>query len=168
MAYEQNNNEKQPTPATGITGTVLGGTALAVATGILNGGLGGLFGNNNPAANPVYQLAQKDAEIVQLKAEKYADAKVDSLTKEVSVLSQRVAAIEVAEPLREQIIMQNVNSLQNTINRLVQPMIPNGNVAPGWGPSFVTPFPPPVPTFTVTSGGSSSSTPATTTTAQAA
>ena len=162
MAYE--NNDKQPTPVTGVLGTTFGATALAAATGILGGnGMGGLFGGNqNPAASPIYQLAQKDAEITRLQAEKYSDNKVAELTKEVSVLSQRVAAIEVAEPLREQIIMQNVNSLQNTINRLVQPMIPNGNIAPGWGPAFVSPFPPIPPVVPAVQGGTSTTTPTTT------
>ena len=166
MAYE--NNDKQPTPVTGVLGTTFGATALAAATGLFGGnGLGGLFGGNqNPAASPIYQLAQKDAEITRLQAEKYSDNKVAELTKEVGVLSQRVAAIEVAEPLREQIIMQNVNSLQNTINRLVQPMIPNGNIAPGWGPAFVSPFPPIPPVVPAVQGGSTT-TPTTTTAAAA-
>lgn len=81
-----------------------------------------------------------------------------ALTAEVSDLKTRVAAIEVAEPLREQILMQQIGCVQNTLNRLVQPMIPNANVAPGWGPAFVSPFPPPAPV--VQSG--STSTPATT------
>lgn len=166
MPYE--NNDKQPTPVTGVLGTTFGATALAAATGLLGGnGLGGLFGGGNPAASPIYQLSQKDTEIAQLKAERYADAQVKELSADVSVLKQRVAAIEVAEPLREQIIMQNVNSLQNTINRLVQPMIPNGNIAPGWGPAFVSPFPPIPPVVPAVQSGSSTTTPTTTTAAAA-
>ena len=107
--------------------------------------------SQNPASSTVYQLAQKDTEITQLKAERYADAQVKALTGEVCNLKQRVAAIEVAEPLREQIINERLNCVANTVNRLVQPMIPNGNIAPGWGPAFVSPFPPPPPQVTAAS-----------------
>lgn len=142
MVYE--NNEKQPTPVTGVLGTTFGATALAAVTGILGGnGMGGLFGGNqNPTASPIYQLAQKDAEITRLQAEKYADAQMKELSKEFSVLSQRVAAIEVAEPLREQILQQGINSVSATVARLVQPMISNMNIA------YPPPIPP-VPTFSV-------------------
>lgn len=138
------NENEYASKGVGTAGLTLGIIGTSLASGILNGnGLGGLFGNSNPTASPIYQLSQKDTEIAQLKAERYADAQVKELTADVSVLKQRVAAIEVAEPLREQILMQNINSLQATIGRLVQPMIPNANIAPGWGPAFVSPFPPP-------------------------
>ena len=69
-----------------------------------------------------------------------------------------VAAIEVAEPLREQILNERISCVQNTLSRLVQPMIPNANVAPGWGPAFVSPFPPAIPTSTTTPATASSTT----------
>ena len=157
MATYENND--YTSKGVGTAGLTLGVIGTALASGILNGnGLGGLFGNSNPAASPVYQLSQKDTEIAQLKAERYADAQVKELTADVSVLKQRVAAIEVAEPLREQILMQNINSLQATIGRLVQPMIPNANIAPGWGPAFVSPFPPPPFPAPATSQGGSTAT----------
>ena len=163
MAYENNNENK--TPVTGVLGTTFGATALASVMGLLGGnGTGGLFGNGNPAASPIYQLAQKDAEIVRLQAEKYADQQVKELTADVSNLKQRVAAIEVAEPLREQILQERINSVSATVARLVQPMIPNANIAPGWGPAFVSPFPPVVPTVNVQGGAS---TPATTSSSSA-
>lgn len=80
-----------------------------------------------------------------LKGERYTDSQVRELTGEVGNLKQRVTAIEVAEPLREQILQERINCVANTVNRLVQPMIPNANIAPGWGPAFVSPFPPPPP-----------------------
>ena len=163
MAYENNEYASKGVGTAGLTTGIIG---TALGSGILNGGLSGLFGGGNPSASPIYQLSQKDTEIAQLKAERYADSKIAELSKEFNVLSQRVAAIEVAEPLREQIIMQNVNSLQNTINRLVQPMIPNGNVAPGWGPAFVSPFPPVPPVAPVVNSGTTTT--PTTSTASAA
>jgi len=153
------NNESYTSKGVGNAGLTLGIIGTTLASGVLGGsGLGGIFGNTNPTASAAYQLSTKDTEIAQLKAERYADGAVKALTAEVSDLKTRVAAIEVAEPLREQILMQQIGCVQNTLNRLVQPMIPNANVAPGWGPAFVSPFPPPSP---VVQNGSTS-TPATT------
>lgn len=153
-----NENESYTSKGVGNAGLTLGIIGTTLASGILGGGnLGGIFGNNpNPTASAAYQLATKDTEIAQLKAERYADGEVKALSKEVCDLRSRVSAIEVAEPLREQILMQQINCVSNTVNRLVQPMIPNGNVAPGWGPAFVSPFPPPQPVLS--SGGTVSST----------
>ena len=138
------NEDSYTSKGVGNAGLTLGIIGTTLASGILGGGnLGGILGNNsNPTASAAYQLSTKDTEIAQLKAERYADAQVKDLAFEVCNLKQRVAAIEVAEPLREQILQQNINCVANTVNRLVQPMIPNANVAPGWGPAFVSPFPP--------------------------
>lgn len=137
------NEDSYTSKGVGNAGLTLGIIGTTLASGVLGGGnLGNIFGNGNPTASAAYQLSAKDTEIAQLKAERYADAQVKELTFEVSNLKQRVAAIEVAEPLREQILQQSINCVANTVNRLVQPMIPNANVAPGWGPAFVSPFPP--------------------------
>lgn len=160
MVY--NDNEKQPTPVTGVLGTTFGGAALAAMTGLLGGnGMGGLFGGGNPAASPVYQLSQKDTEIAQLKAERYADEQNKAVMLELSNVKQRLAAIEVAEPLREQNLQMQIGSLNATIARLTQPMIPNANVA----------YPAPIPMFYVQTGSQGSvatPTASTSTTAQAA
>lgn len=137
MVYEEEKKDK--ISATGVTGTVLGGAALAFATGLLNGN--GLFGNQNPANSPVYMLSQKDAQIAKLEAERYTDAETKALSKEVCDLKQRVAAIEVAEPLRERILQEQINCVTNTVNRLVQPMIPSINVS----------YPAPIPTVAIQS-----------------
>ena len=137
------NEDSYTSKGVGNAGLTLGIIGTTLASGVLGGGnLGGIFGNNNPTASAAYQLSTKDTEIAQLKAERYADSQVKELSFEISNLKQRVAAIEVAEPLREQILQQSINCVANTVNRLVQPMIPNANVAPGWGPAFVSPFPP--------------------------
>lgn len=164
MAYENNDYASHGVGTAGLTTGIIG---TVLGSGILNNGLGGLFGGNqNPAASPIYQIAQKDAEITRLQAEKYSDNKNAELAKEISVLSQRVAAIEVAEPLREQILQERINSVSATVARLVQPMIPNANVAPGWGPAFVSPFPP-VPPFVAGSTGGTVTPTSTGTAAQA-
>lgn len=152
MAYKDDK-----APVTGVLGTTIGGVALAAATGLLNGGLGGLFGNQNPASSAVYQLAQKDTLIAKLESERYTDAQNKELALELSNVKQRLAAIEVAEPLREQNLQMQIGSLNATIARLTQPMIPNANVA----------YPAPIPMFTIPAPlqGGTTTTP---TTAQAA
>ena len=157
-----NNDNEYSSKGVGTAGLTLGIIGTSLASGILNGtGIGGILGNNqNPASSTVYQLAQKDNEITMLKGERYTDSQVRELTGEVCGLKQRVTAIEVAEPLREQILQERINCVANTVNRLVQPMIPNANIAPGWGPAFVSPFPPPPPPApsTQVSGGTTATT----------
>lgn len=153
--YKEENNNDYASKGVGTAGLTLGVIGTALASGILGGGpIGGLFGgprpDMNPTASPVYQLALKNAQIAKLESERYADGEVKALSKEVCDLKQRVAAIEVAEPLREQILQERIACVQNTVNRLVQPMIPNVNVAPGWGPAYVSPFPPAAATTSAT------------------
>jgi len=160
MATYENNDYSSK--GVGTAGLTLGIIGTSLASGILNGnGLGGIFGNNNPTASAAYQLSTKDTEIAQLKAERYADAQVKELTADVCNLKSRVSAIEVAEPLREQILNERISCMANTVNRLVQPMIPNANVSPGWGPAFFSPFPPIPPVPPVVNSGTTS-TPTTT------
>lgn len=151
MVYE----EKKETPVTGVLGTTFGGTALAGMLGLFGGnGLGGLFGNNqNQATNPIYMLAQKDTVIAKLESERYTDAQTRELLSELSNVKQRLAAIEVAEPLREQNLQMQIGSVQGTIARLTQTMVPNYNVA----------YPAPLPTFSVnpTVQGGTTATPTT-------
>ena len=140
MAYENNDYTSKGVGnaalTTGIIGTVLG-------SGILNNGLGGLFGGNqNPAASPIYQLAQKDTRIAQLESEKNSDAKFYQLSERMGNVEARVLAIEKTEPLRDQIIGERVANLQRVLDGVVRPFVPNYAVAPGWGPAFVSPFPP--------------------------
>lgn len=157
MAYRE-----EKTPATGITGTVLGGTALAAATGLL-GGLGGLFGNQNPSASPIYQLSQKDTEIAQLKAQQYSDNKVFALTERVSALESKVVSIETAAPLRDKILSDSILNLQQQLSEISVRRVPNYALDPGYGPVMVAPLPPPV----VPAVQSGTSTPTTTTAAAA-
>lgn len=163
------NNDDYASKGVGTAGLTLGVIGTALASGILNGnGLGGLFGNSNPASSAVYQLSQKDNEIALLKAQQYSDNKVAALTERVSNLEARVLADEKTDPLRDQLLGERIAGLTAIVNRIAVPMVPNYAVAPGWGPAMVAPLPPPFPPAVVSGG--SSSTPATTsgTTAQAA
>lgn len=129
MAYVNTNNNGAP--VTGVLGTTFGGAALASVLGLFGGnGVGGIFGNSNPTANATYQLAQKDTEIAELKAERYSDHNTAALNFEIGNLKQRLAAIEAAAPLREKIVEEQVGFANGTIARLVQPMIPGANVVP--------------------------------------
>lgn len=157
MATYENND--YTSKGVGTAGLTLGIIGTSLASGILNGnGLGGILGNNNPAASPVYQLATKDNEITLLKAQQYSDNKTFALAEKVAGLDARVSVIEKTEPLRDQIIGERVANLQRVLDGIARPFVPNYAVAPGWGPAFVSPFPPPPPAATV---GGATSTPAT-------
>lgn len=146
---------------TGIIGTALG-------SGILNGGLAGLFGGNqNPAASPVYQLAQKDNEIAQLKAQQYSDNKDFAMSERFAKLESRVVAIETAAPLRDKILSDSILNLQATLSRIAVPMVPNYALAPGYGPAMVAPMPP-FPVQAPVTGGTSTPATASTSTSAAA
>lgn len=163
MATYENND--YASKCVGTAGLTLGVIGTALASGVLNGnGLGGLFGNQNPATSPIYQLSQKDNEIALLKAQQYSDNKLAVLTERVSNLEARVLADEKTDPLRDQILGDRIAGLQSIVNRISAPFVPNYAVAPGWGPAFVSPFPPVPPV----AAGSGTVTPATSTsTAQA-
>lgn len=154
MAYRTEDYASKGVGTAALTTGIIGTAGLALGNGLL----GNLFGgaNSNPASSPIYQLAQKDTEIAQLKAERSADARFMELSKEFSVLSQRVAAIEVAEPLREQNLQMQIGTLNATIARLTQTMVPSFNIA----------YPPPVATYAVQNPAVPTG--STTTTAQAA
>lgn len=136
-------DEKKDYASSGVgnAGLALGIIGTSLASGLLNGnGVGGLFGNGNRmAANEAVTLAiaQKDAEIARLKADQATDAKMVEVYKDlraidkaqdaaISVLKDRVSAIETAAPLREQIVLgqvQNVAQSVATANAQVQAQI---------------------------------------------
>lgn len=81
-------------------------------------------------------------------------------------LEARVLADEKTDPLRDQILGDRIAGLQNIVNRISAPFVPNYAVAPGWGPAFVSPFPP-VPPVAAGSGTVTPTPTASTSTAQA-
>ena len=128
MPYVTNPTEKSFASA-GVGNTALALGATALGANLFNGGLSGLFGGGNPTANAAYQLAQKDTEIAELKAERYADQLAKAQEFEISNLKQRLAAMEAAAPLREKIVGEQIGFVGATVNRLVQPMVPSFNVS---------------------------------------
>lgn len=169
MAYE-NNDKEYASKGVGTAGLTTGIIGTVLGSGILNNGLAGIFGGNqNPAASPVYQLSQKDNEIALLKAQQYSDNKTFALAERVANLETKVVAIETAAPLRDKILSDSIINLQATLSRIAVPMVPNYALAPGYGPAFVAPMPPPFPpVFAPAVNGGTTTTPTTTTTAQAA
>lgn len=109
MVYNQNNDKA---PVTGVLGTVFGGSALAGMLGILGGNGGGLFGNSNPTASSIYQLAQKDTVIAKLEAERCADARFYELSHRLDAVEGRVLSMETATPLRDKILSDSILNLQ--------------------------------------------------------
>lgn len=83
----ENEGRRFTSNGQGNLNTVLGAIGTVGALGLLggNGGLGGIFGGNRPPLPPPAtkddlsyerQLTEKDSEIGQLRAEKYADSAV--------------------------------------------------------------------------------------------
>lgn len=131
-----------------MAGTALGfglaGTALGALEGA--GGLAGLFGGRNnqptdPGDKPVTryemglykEIGDKNDEIVLLKAEKYADAKGETLQAQITQQAVWTAGATATMGFMGQQIQQLFG-----ITKLV---VPNSSVAPGWGPSMVSPIP---------------------------
>lgn len=170
MPYVNDNDKSYASSGVGtaaLTTGIIGTAGLALSNGLL----GNLFGGNNqnPTASPVYQLAQKDTEIAQLKAQQYSDNKVFALSEKVAGLESKIVAIETAAPLRDKILSDSILNLQATLSRIAVPMVPNYALAPGYGPAMVAPGPfpfPPVVAPTV-NGGTTTTTPTTSTAAAA-
>ena len=162
MATWNDNENKYASSGVGTAGLTLGVIGTTLASGILNNGLGGLFGGNqNPTANPVYQLAQKDNEIALLKAQQYSDNKTFALAERVANLETKVIAIETAAPLRDKILSDNILNLGNALSEISVRRVPNYALDPGYGPAFVAPMPPPFPPVVApTVNGGTTTTPA--------
>ena len=142
---------------TGIIGTSLGALSSA-------GGLAGLLGvgprgagSADPTDRPVtryemelwQQINAKDTEIAALKAERYTDAKAEGLQAQINQQAVWTAGATATMGF----MAQQINQLYG----ITQLVVPNGSVAPGWGPAAVRPVPPfpPVPPVappTVSSG----------------
>lgn len=105
------------TTALGIIGTALGGLAVA-NNGLLGNVLGG--GNNNQCNALMSELAKE-------KAERFAEktgseiynamfAQYKELAQQTTQIDKRVSALEVAGPLREQLVNQRIDCCCNTMN----------------------------------------------------
>lgn len=168
MPYVNNDDKSYASSGVGTAALTTGIIGTALGSGILNGGLAGLFGGNqNPAASPVYQLAQKDNEIAQLRAQQYSDNKDAAIAERLSRIDARVIALETAAPLREQIFMGGLSNLAEKVNGIVRYCVPNYALNPGYGPAMVAPMPP-FPVQAPVTGGTSTPATASTSTSAAA
>lgn len=156
----QEENTKNSGFGTGLAGVITGGIALLNTLGGNGGLIGGLVGGNQQTALSAL-IAQKDAEIAQLKGEKYADKvgievhayaerRLNAVIDKLDGIDKRVAALEVAAPLREKLVDQQIAcccnasnaaiaALQATVAQITKLVVPNEAVCPGWGKVTVTP-----------------------------
>lgn len=142
----------------GVGGAGLGLGIAGTALGLLNsnGGniLGGLFGGGNNCNALMSELARE-------KAERFAEktgseiynalfAQYKELAQATTGIDKRVAALEVAGPLREQLVNQRIDcccsqmstglaSLQNVVANITKIVVPNSSICPGWGDVTITP-----------------------------
>jgi hypothetical protein len=136
----------------GIAGTALG---LLNSSNNGNGILGGLLGGNASQTNALM------SELAREKAERFAEktgseiynamfAQYKELAQQTTCIDKRVAALEVAGPLREQLVNQKIDcccsqmsaglaALQNVVASITKTVIPNTSVCPGWGNVTITP-----------------------------
>ena len=140
MAYE--NNEKdyasKGVGTAGLTTGIIGTVGTAIATGILGGN--GMGGLFGGNQNP------SASPIYQLSQK----------DNEIALLN------------RDKILSDSILNLQATLSRIAVPMVPNYALAPGYGPAFVGPMPPPGYAVQPIVNGGATTTPTSTTTAQAA
>lgn len=115
--------------------TVLGAVGTAGALGMLNGGLGGLFGSRPPMAEgdrPVtrYEMSlildgvAKDREIAELKAKQYSDEQLRLATDKQNAINLEQAVYNGTNTAAINCLKSQVQELMN-MTRLV---IPSANV----------------------------------------
>lgn len=135
----------------GVAGSGLGLGIAGTALALLNGnGLGGLFGNNcalNTMASSatVATLAEKDAEIGQLKAEKYTNDEVAktyiALHSELGKVSDKVnelalgtekrfGAVDCQLGVMATATNSAIQALQNTVSGITKTVIPLNAICP--------------------------------------
>ena len=136
----------------GIGGTALGlaipGTVALVNQLAGGNGFLGLGGNNN-----------LQAELSLEKSLRYTDQQSFSNYKELNnqivanyqTLCKAIYELDKNTSVANAINGEKISCLDgrvSTLEAMAPRMIPNGMIAPGWGPAFVSPFPPVAPTVT--------------------
>lgn len=141
MKIKTENGEMNVTSqGQGSLNTVLGAVGTASALGLM----GGLFGQRRGQQQPdgedrpvtryemglIKESLAKDTEIAQLKANIYTDNKV-------GVVNQRLNDFEKSQMLYNGANNATIACIQRQVNELyglTKIVVPNGNIAPGWGP----------------------------------
>lgn len=141
------------TTALGIIGTVLGGTAVAGNSGLLGNLLGGGNQNNALMSELAKEKAERFAEKTGAEIYNAMFAQYKELAQATTGIDKRVSALEVAGPLREQLVNQRIDcccgqmsaglaALQNTVANITKTIVPITSVCPQPMPqynSFVVP-----------------------------
>lgn len=137
------------TTALGIIGTVLGGAAVASNSGLLGNILGG--GCTNQTNVLMSELAREKAERFAEKtgAEIYNAmfSQYKELAQATTNIDKRVSALEVAGPLREQLVNQRIDcccnsmnaglsALQATVANITKTIVPITSVCPQPMPQY--------------------------------
>lgn len=136
------------TTALGIIGTVLGGAAVASNSGLLGNILGGGTNQTNVlmselAKEKAERFAEKTgAEIYNAMFSQYKE-----LAQATTNIDKRVSALEVAGPLREQLVNQRIDcccgsmnaglaALQATVANITKTIVPITSVCPQPMPEY--------------------------------
>ena len=90
----------------------------------------------------IRETLAKDSEIAALKSQLYTDGKIAGVQAEIS-------AQAVWNATQEGVLRMQAAQLAQLFG-MTRMYIPNENVAPGWGPAFVVPGVPPIPTVQTT------------------
>jgi hypothetical protein len=137
------------TTALGIIGTVLGGAAVASNSGLLGNLLGG--GSTNQTNVLMSELAKEKAERFAEKtgAEIYNAmfSQYKELAQATTNIDKRVSALEVAGPLREELVNQRIDcccnsmnaglsALQATVANITKTIVPITSVCPQPMPQY--------------------------------
>lgn len=129
MVYNKNSNAyaSSGVGTAALTTGIIGTFGTALATGIL--GPGGILGGAravpevNPAATPVYQLAQKDTVIAKLEAERSADARFFELSHRMDAMEGRILSMETSTPLRDKILSDSILNLKSELSNICGYMV---------------------------------------------
>lgn len=136
----------------GIGGTALG-LAIPGTVALVNqlaGGNGFLgLGGNNAVAN---ELATERA-LRYTDQQSFANYKElnGQITQNYQTLCKAICELDKAQAVSAAINGERISCLDgrvSTLEAMAPRMIPNGMVAPGWGPAYVSPFPPVAQTST--------------------
>ena len=162
MKIKTENGEMNVTgQGQGSLNTVLGAVGAAGALGILNGNGMGLFGGNRPPMpegdRPVtrYEMSLiresmgKDSEIAQLKARAYTDERVNAAERRQCDINTQQAVYNATNTAAIQCLQQQISLLQG----MTKVVIPNSNIAPGWGAVNIEPVSVPTVSQTTQSSG---------------
>jgi hypothetical protein len=145
MAEYASNGKANAALTTGIIGTSLGAIANAGGIMALLGVQPGGNKSTDPGDKPVTryemelhkQITERDIRIAALEGNKYTDGKI-----------AEVRAVQAEQAVHNATVGGAVATIKGQVDALLgmtRMVIPNYNVSPGWGPSFVAPGFPPAP-----------------------